>query len=105
MPRQQPIQSYLHIRDYAERWSWTDPKTNTKQVGYNPPPEATDKHRVPFTFVGIKKDGRKIAGTAVTLDVNTRRAMRRIQFTDSLEIRWISDLFIISIDGVRFYVH
>lgn len=105
MPKSQPVFSFTRIRDFAERWTWIDPRTNQKQEGYNPPANAINPERKPFHMLAMTEDGRRIEGDCVTLRVNTSLHCRDVLFVNSGETRRISDLFIIEIDGVRFNVH
>lgn len=132
MPRKQIILDYSHIRDYAERFSWVDPVTNSHQTGYNPPQNAIDVHRLPFTITFLTEEGVPYSGRAVCIGVNTARHTRRLQFTEEAhvalrgsakgnsekgkgnnqqmqfktiakgEIRQVADILIVEIDGVRF---
>ena len=103
--RTQPVISYLRIREYAERWSWTDPATGKKRIGYDAPADAPDRQRHPFYMKALTDSGHIIEGECVTLSVNTSLHSRTVRFTASGEVRKVSDLFIIEIDGVRFHVH
>lgn len=103
--KQQPTISYLRIREYAERWMWTDPKTGRKREGYDAPQDAPDRERKPYYVKALTEGGKLIEGECITLRVNTSLHSREVKFINSGEIRQISDLFIIEIDGVRFNVH
>ena len=105
MPNKKPQISYTRIREYAERFSWIDPKTNEPQVGYNPPENAIERERMPFNIVALDKDGNIIRGRVICTEVNTSLHTRRIMFVNSGEFRWVSDVLIIEIDGVRFVTH
>ena len=131
MPRKQIILDYSHIRDYAERFSWIDPVTNSHQTGYNPPQNAIDPRRLPFSITFLTEEGVPYSGRAVCIGVNTARRTRRLQFTEEAhvalrgngqgnnsslhtphsslfktiqrgEIRQVADILIVEIDGVRF---
>ena len=123
MPRKQIILDYSHIRDYAERFSWVDPVTNSHQTGYNPPKNAIDVRLLPFTITFLTEEGIPYTGRAVCIGVNTARHTRRLQFTEEAhialrgitpqertqfktiakgEIRQVADILIVEIDGVRF---
>ena len=128
MPRTRPVLDYSHIRDYAERFSWIDPVTNSHQTGYNPPQNAVDVRRLPFSITFLTEDGIPYTGRAVCIGVNTARRTRRLQFTEEArialkgnmekgkgnnqevqfktiqrgEIRQVADILIVEIDGVRF---
>lgn len=107
MPRKSPETSYTHIRDYAERWTWRDPLSGVLQEGFDPPSNARDKQRKPFHIVAITKDGRRIEGDVVTLNVRPYGAttLRDVKFVQSGEVRMVDDQRIVSIDGVRFISH
>ena len=101
----QTVLSYTRIREYAERWTWMDLKSRRRYEGLNPPPDAVEKKRVPFNVLFLTDSGKAISGKCITLRVNTELHTREVMFVESGEIRQISDLFIIEIDGVRFNVH
>lgn len=106
MPRHRET-SYQHIRDYAERWTWIDPCTGIRQEGFDVPQNAIDKRRKPFHLVAITKDGRRLEGDVVTLNVRPYGAtsLREVKFVQSGEVRMVDDQRIVSIDGVRFISH
>lgn len=103
--RTQPIASYTRVREYAERFDWEDPLTHERRVGHNPPPQALHVARHPFHILALTEDGRRMEGEVVCLKVNAQQNMRLIKFVSSGEIRWVCDLLIIEIDGVRFNAH
>ena len=127
MPTRQPILDYSQIRNYAERWEWFDPQSGHTVTGFNPPANAIDKHRVPFSITFLSEDGMPYRGRAVCIGVNTEQHSRRLQFVDEAylqmpgfndrqrremfkfipkgEVRQVSDILIIEIDGVRFSSH
>lgn len=105
MPNSQPIVSFERIRDYAERWEWTVPVTGLKTVGYNPPSNAIDPHRLPFYIRAVSVNGERYDGKCVCIKVNRRSGRRQIMFMPSGEIRWVQDMLIQEIDGVRFVAH
>lgn len=105
MPNKQPIVSYTRIRDYAEKFTWFDPKTNQRQIGYNPPADAVDTQRVPFHIKVVTEKGHLLEGEVICVGVNTGLHMRNLLWTDTKETHWVSDLFVIEIDGVRFNTH
>lgn len=123
MPVRKPIVSYSQIRNYAEKWSWIDPASRQSFTGFNPPANAIEKRRVPFNITFLTEDAVAYQGQAICVGVNTNRQTRRIQFVSEAhivcsgcdtsilkkipigEIRQVSDLLIVEIDGVRFSVH
>lgn len=105
MPRTQPIVSFQRIREFAERFTWTDPVTSQPREGYNPPKGALHVNRKPFHIKFLTESGKLIEGDCITLRVNTSLHTRDVMFVNSREVRQVSDLFIIEIDGVRFQVH
>lgn len=105
MPSTQPTLSYTRIRDYAERFEWLDPVTKERRVGFNPPDGALNRRRLPFHLRAITEEGKPLEGEVICVGVNASLRMRQVQFVTSGETRWVSDLLIIEIDGVRFNVH
>jgi len=107
MPVNQPIQSYHSIRNFTEKFSWIDIH-GLRVTGYNPPKDAKMVDRVPFHIKGVlfarNKDGYTgyFEGNAICIKVDRRNERREIKMTQSGEIRWIYDKFIIEIDGTRF---
>jgi len=105
MPKQQPVLSWTQIRNYAERWSWADPRTGVKVTGYNVPEEARKSAKqVPYFLRVVTLKGELMTGEVITLKVLPKHR-RLVRFTQSGEIRNIADYLIISIDGVRFVTH
>jgi hypothetical protein len=105
MPKQQPVLSWTQIRNYAERWSWADPRTGVKVTGYNVPEEARKSAKqVPYFLRVVTLKGELMEGEVITLKVLPKHR-RLIRFTQSGEIRNIADYLIISIDGIRFVTH
>ena len=102
MPRTQPTESWQKLRNYVEKWQWTDPKHRVKTTGYVAPEGAVDKERVPVDICYITKRGVVEHGRVVCLKVNRHNHQRMVQFVESKEIRWVNDILVISVDGVRF---
>ena len=135
MPRKSPVLDYSQIRNYAEQFCWIDPVTGLTCTGFNPPQNAVDKRRRPFTITWLTEEGIPYRGRAVCIGVNTRQRSRRLQMVEEAhavirgnrekgkgknnsslhtpdssmfktiargEIRQVSDILIIEIDGVRF---
>ena len=128
MPRRTPVLDYSQIRNYAEQFCWIDPVTGITCTGFNPPQNAVDKRRRPFTITWLTEEGIPYRGRAVCIGVNTRQRSRRLQMVEEAhavirgnrekgkgknqtslfktiprgEIRQVSDILIIEIDGVRF---
>lgn len=105
MPKNNPIVSFERIREYAERWEWTVPSTGMLTIGYNPPKNAIKPHRVPFHLKAVSIHGEKYDCTCVCLKVDRRNGRRQIMIQPSGEIRWVQDMLIQEIDGVRFVAH
>ena len=105
MPTTQPVLSWTQIRNYAERWSWTDAKTGVTVRGLNVPANAKDKRQVPYYLRVVTLRGELMQGEVITLKVWPERHRRLVRFTQSGEIRNIADYLIISIDGIRFVTH
>ncbi len=104
MPKQQPILSWTQIRNYAERWSWTDARTGVKVTGMNAPDGVKDKQQVPYFLRVVTLKGELMEGEVITLKV-LKNHRRLVRFVQSGEIRNIADYLIISIDGIRFVTH
>lgn len=127
MPKRMPVLDYSQIRNYAERWEWIDFHTGQHETGFNPPPDAVDPHHIPFSITFLTEEGMPYKGRAVCIGVNTAQRTRRLQFIEEAylqmpgftdrqrremfkfiskgEIRQVSDLLILTIDGVRFSAH
>lgn len=105
MPRQQPVLGWEHIRNYAEKWSWTMDGGRTRKVGYNVPDGATDARHVPFHLRCLTLKGEVMTGEVICLKVFLNRHQRLVKFTASNEIRCICDALIMEIDGVKFVTH
>ena len=103
MPTQQPRLSYTTIRNYAERFSWTE--NGILKQGINPPPHAVNIQRVPYYVKYLTSKGILEEGLVITLKVFPEEHQRMIQFVKSQEIRRIRDYLIIEIDGHRFITH
>lgn len=101
MPRIQPSQSWQSLRNYMEKFSWRDLRTNLLTTGYNPPQSAKEINRVPFFVRYVTGKGILEQGNAICLKVNRRKHLRMIQFIDSQEIRWIRDYLVIEVDGTK----
>lgn len=104
MPKQQPILSWTQIRNYAERWSWTDARTGVRVRGMNAPDGAKDKQQVPYFLRVVTLKGELMEGEVITLKV-LKNHRRLVRFVQSGEIRNIADYLVISIDGIRFVTH
>lgn len=127
MPTKQPILDYSQIRNYAERWQWLDPQSGRTETGFNPPAHAVDKQHVPFSITFFTEDGMPYKGRAVCIGVNSEQRSRRLQFVEEAylqmpgftdrqrremfkyipkgDVRQVSDILILEIDGVRFSSH
>lgn len=106
----QPTTSYLNIREYAERWTWRDPKTGQLMKGFNPP-EGVPAERVPFRVLAVSESGHRVEGLVVCIKVNTRLQTRLLKWVEPIgdikrdDIKWVFDKFIVEIDGTRFITH
>lgn len=105
MPIQQPTQSFQNLRNYTEKWTWTDARTGIRTTGYIVPKEAKDAQRVPFHIRFVTKGGELEEGNVVCLSVDRRRHERLVKFVASDEIRRVYDYLIIEVDGTRFVTH
>lgn len=132
MPRTRPVLDYSQIRNYAEQFIWTDPRSGLVESGFNPPSNAIDPQHKPFSITFLTEDGVPYHGRAVCVGVNTARRTRRLQFVEEAhivglggtkqgsstannsslfksigkgEIRQVADILIVEIDGVRFSSH
>lgn len=103
MPTKQPQMSFEFLRNYIEKWQWTDPKTGHHTVGYNAPKDARDKMQVPFHIKYVTLQGNLEEGYCVCLKAWPRRRQHTIMFVESREIRMINDFLVIEVDGTRFY--
>ena len=97
------LQHYDHIRDYAERWQWTDPQTHQLVTGYDPPESAPDAHRLPFHIKALTKKGELIDDRAVCLSVDTRLHLRTLRVESRPYPIDVYDSLIIEIDGIQFF--
>lgn len=121
-----PIISYTRIREFAERWSWTDRHTGLPMTGYDPPSDAIDPQHVPFTITFLTEEGIPYRAQVVCVGVNTATHTRNLRFVSegrvylpkgnpknlsqfkvipSGDFRQVSDLLISEIDGVRFFAN
>lgn len=105
MPTQQPTQSFQNLRNYTEKWTWTDERTGLKTTGYNVPKGAKDARQVPFHIRFVTKGGVLEEGNVICLKVDRRRHERLIKFVASDEIRRVYDYLVIEVDGTRFVTH
>lgn len=102
---QRPTQSFTELRRFTEKWQWTDPRTGIRTTGYVHPQTARDVERMPFCIKFLTKTGHVDQGTCVCLSVDTMRHQRKVQFTNSGEIRVVNDILVIEVDGTRFITH
>lgn len=124
MPTKQPILDYSQIRNYAERWQWLDTQSGRTETGFNPPVNAVNAQRVPFSITFLTEEGMPYKGRAVCIGVNAAQRSRRLQFIEEAylqmpgftdrqrremfkyiskgEVRQVADILILEIDGVRF---
>lgn len=103
--RTRPTQSYTELRRYTEKWSWIDPRSGVRVTGYVHPQTAKQTERVPFYIKFLTKTGHVDEGTCVCLSVDVERHQRLIQFVDSKQIRKVSDILVLEVDGTRFITH
>lgn len=123
MPTQKPVVSYTRIREYAERFDWTD-RYGRQHTGLNPPSDAIDKRHHPFDVTFLTSSGVAYQATVVCTTVMPAIHSRDLMFvTDGVqpgcsaadaalmkkiprgETRRVSDMLIVEIDGVRFSTH
>lgn len=105
MPTRQPTQSFQNLRDYTERWIWTDSRTGREVTGYNVPKDARNIRQKPFHIRFVTKGGVLEEGNVICLKVNRRTHERLIKFVASAEIRKVYDYLVIEVDGTRFITH
>lgn len=105
MPTRQPTQSWQNLRNYMEKWTWTDARTGLDTTGYNVPTNAKNARQVPFHIRFVTKKGVLEEGNVVCLKVNRRKHERLVKFVASDEIRRVYDYLIIEVDGTRFITH
>lgn len=105
MPTRQPTQSWQNLRNYMEKWMWTDARTGLETTGYNVPGNAKNARQVPFHIRFVTKSGNLEEGNVICLKVNRRKHERLIKFVASDEIRCVYDYLIIEVDGTRFITH
>lgn len=86
MPRTRPVLDYTQIRNYAEQFIWTDPRSGLEESGFNPPSNAIDPRHKPFSITFLTEDGVPYHGRAVCVGVNTARRTRRLQFVEEAHI-------------------
>ena len=58
MPVIAPKVSWQMLRNYMEKFCWTDVRTGLRTTGYNPPKGARDVMRVPFHCTFVTGNGR-----------------------------------------------
>lgn len=105
MPKKNPQMSYTLLRNYMERFSWTDPQTGIRRTGFNPPEGAADVARQEFFIRYITEYGKVEEGNAICLKAFAGSRQHLVKFTSSGEIRRIRDYLVIEIDGTRFFTH
>lgn len=105
MPTRQPTQSWQNLRNYMEKWMWTDARTGLETTGYNVPTNAKNARQVPFHIRFVTKSGNLEDGNVICRKVNRRKHERLIKFVASDEIRRVYDYLIIEVDGTRFITH
>lgn len=104
MPRKEPTMSYTLLRNYTEKFQWTD-KNGVKNTGYNPPEDAKNVERVPFYIKFVTSDGKVESGLVTCVSSVPARHQRKIRFVDSGEIRVCYDFLVLEVDGTRFVTH
>ncbi len=98
-------QSYTNLRQFCEKWQWTDPRTGQLVTGYVHPQTARNVERVPFYIKFLTKTGHVDEGRCVCLSVDVTRHQRRVQFVASKEIRVVNDILVMEVDGIRIVTH
>lgn len=104
MSKKIPSVNWQELRNYTEKFQWTDKQTGLQTTGYNPPKDATFIKRVPYHVRYVTFSGNLEEGNVVTIKVDRRRHQRKVQFVNSNEIRILNDYLIVSVDGTRFIV-
>lgn len=102
MPYQQPVLSWLHIRDFCEKFAWKDSQSGLLTEGYNPPAHALNAERVPFSIKYITGKGVVEQGRCVCVKVDRKLHQRLVMFVDSGEFRRVRDYLVMEINGTRF---
>ena len=105
MPVIAPKVSWQMLRNYMEKFCWTDVRTGLRTTGYNPPKGARDVMRVPFHFTFVTGNGRTHTGNFICLKVNRRKHLRMVKSVESGETRWMRDYLVIEVDGTRVVTH
>lgn len=114
MPLQIPKISYQQIRNYAERFSWIDPRTGLRTVGFNRPNDSPQVkatyRRVPFHIRFVTLEGVVEEGYCICMRVWPNNMRRLLQFCDADgkpngNFREAFDYLIVEIDGTRFITH
>ena len=103
-PSQHPV-SWTLIRNFTEKFQWTDPSDNSTYEGFNPPPNAVGKQRKPYQICYITSKGIVERGRVVTLTVKPHLHQRMVKFVDSGQVRMVRDYLIVSVDDVYFRTH
>ena len=105
MPMIAPKVSWQMLRNYMEKFCWTDVRTGLRTTGYNPPKGARDVIRVPFHCTFVAGNGRTHTGNFICLKVNRRKHLRMVKSVESGETRWMRDYLVIEVDGTRVVTH
>lgn len=105
MPKKQPEMSYTLLRNYTEKFQWTEPDTGTVCKGFNPPENARDVERVPFYISYVTSSGKTEKGMVTCIRVIPEKMQRKIRYVQSGEIRIVYDFLIQEVDGIKFMTH
>lgn len=105
MPKKNPTVSYTLLRNYTEKFSWTDVRSGCVCNGFNPPSDAGDVKRVPFFIRYVTSSGKVESGMVTCIKVVPERHQRKILFEKSGEIRVVYDYLVMEVDGTIFVTH
>ena len=100
MPRRQPTISYQELRAHLEKFSWRDPRTGVLVTGFNPPEKAQQVRRKEVYVKYLTMTGKVECGVVECIKVFPSH-QRLVRFTASGEIRRISDILVMEVDGIR----
>jgi ribosomal protein S18 len=104
MPKKEPSMSYTLLRNYTEKFTWTDAH-GARCTGYNPPENAKNVERVPFFIKFVTAGGKIESGMVTCVSAVPQRHQRKIRFVNSGEIRVCYDFLILEVDGTHFISH
>lgn len=103
-PRLHPL-SWTLIRNFTEKFTWTNPTDGSIQEGFNPPANVINKQRKPYQICYVTSKGIVERGRVVTLTVKPNLHQRMVKFVDSGQVRMVRDYLVVSVDDVYFRTH